>query len=383
MSKYKNAKYKVNVLPKCGDIYRKYLGSDPEFFVQKDGKVVSSEVVGRIDNTYDTFDLVRDGIPLELQPDKHNCRQVSFRNIALGMLHTVKTLKKKGLKLDLRTGVTIEKDIFRKIKSEDKRFGCSPTKGLYKDKNRVTGLRTRFRAAGGHIHYTVKLDSLEEEQNLVKLWDLMVALPFVVLDKDPANIERRKNYGRAGEYRRKDYGIEYRVLSNLWLRHYILWSFATAQMRNAEYILKKEPQLRDKILKEVPWKDVRKAINNNDKDLALYLINRHISDFSNINTYIGVDAHYNDLFQEWINKDNPLEGFCIDTYEGVLTNWSNMMCTYRHGFESFLLYNFRSQLSDLGWYGLGELKELRQRYVRSEIYIDLDKLLDYYKGDVI
>ena len=44
--------------------------------------------------------------------------------------------------------------------------------------------------------------------------DLFLGVPSVTLDSDT---RRRELYGKAGAYRAKDYGVEYRTLSNFWI----------------------------------------------------------------------------------------------------------------------------------------------------------------------
>ena len=44
--------------------------------------------------------------------------------------------------------------------------------------------------------------------------DLFLGCPSIILDKDN---KRRELYGKAGAYRNKPYGVEYRTLSNFWL----------------------------------------------------------------------------------------------------------------------------------------------------------------------
>lgn len=65
-----------------------------------------------------------------------------------------------------------------------------------------------------HIH--IGYDDPNEETNIeiVKMLDLHLSVPGVLLDGDTM---RRELYGKAGCYRHKKYGVEYRTLSNFWL----------------------------------------------------------------------------------------------------------------------------------------------------------------------
>lgn len=71
------------------------------------------------------------------------------------------------------------------------------------------------RYAGGHLHL-----SFDNRQNIpafaiAMLCDAVLGLPSVVMDKQHG---RRRMYGLAGLYRPKSYGIEYRTMSNWWMR---------------------------------------------------------------------------------------------------------------------------------------------------------------------
>jgi hypothetical protein len=61
----------------------------------------------------------------------------------------------------------------------------------------------------------------------------LVGNTCVLLDRDPRAAERRQIYGRAGEYRLPDHGLEYRTLSNFWLRAYPLFSLVMGLSRLA------------------------------------------------------------------------------------------------------------------------------------------------------
>ena len=92
---------------------------------------------------------------------------------------------------------------------------------------------------------------------LVRTMDLYLSVPGVLLDDDS---NRRSMYGLAGSYRPKPYGLEYRPLSNFWLKTDTLkeWVFKTT-----------EAAVRDHRTVKLPGDDVlQQCINNSDKALA-------------------------------------------------------------------------------------------------------------------
>jgi len=93
-----------------------------------------------------------------------------------------------------------------------------------------------FRSGGGHIH--IGRDDYKEPSspflikgrskvNVIKMMDLVVGVPFTGIESnDPAALERKKLYGRAGRHRPTPYGVEYRVLSNYWVKSPVLAKLA-------------------------------------------------------------------------------------------------------------------------------------------------------------
>jgi len=78
--------------------------------------------------------------------------------------------------------------------------------------------KTAFRTAGGHIHIGAKdfSDSINA-LNAIRMMDLFIAIPALLMDTDETSKDRRKVYGHAGSHRGTDYGFEYRTLGNFWL----------------------------------------------------------------------------------------------------------------------------------------------------------------------
>jgi hypothetical protein len=81
---------------------------------------------------------------------------------------------------------------------------------------------SRFRTCGGHIHIGMDASDKNLQDPVIKplfvyMLDLFLGIPSVVLDKDMTQANRRQAFGKAGAYRSKIYGIEYRVLSSWWV----------------------------------------------------------------------------------------------------------------------------------------------------------------------
>ena len=122
---------------------------------------------------------------------------------------------------------------FSKLEGAQVTMGCSPSYSVWNSSVRKPSpLSTELyaRSAGGHIHIdipkpfrTSRVKHTKEVTRIAKNLDLFLGVPSVILDPDT---RRRKLYGLSGDIRFKEYGLEYRTLSNYWifstyLREYI------------------------------------------------------------------------------------------------------------------------------------------------------------------
>ena len=83
---------------------------------------------------------------------------------------------------------------------------------------------------------------------------------------------RRKFYGTAGRYRPTPYGIEYRTLSNRWT--YTLHDCGLMAMHASafgQFLTRPEADVR-RAWSEIPWQDVKRAVEQEDVALASTLI---------------------------------------------------------------------------------------------------------------
>lgn len=157
-----------------------------------------------------------------------------------------------------------------------KKFGCEPDFNAYKMAVNIFPkvADKQLRSAGAHIHigyegaeaYDAK-DYTPDQQRarIIRAADLHVAIPLVIAEPDN---DRKLLYGKAGAYRPKPYGVEYRTPSNFYLQSpkRTLWIYEA--IHNAVNWLNEgniiEPALGDFIAA---------TINNNNKADAEMLIN--------------------------------------------------------------------------------------------------------------
>ncbi len=100
-------------------------------------------------------------------------------------------------------------------------FGCEPDfNGYTKRVNPTPDVHSNLRTCAGHIHIGFEAEIVDEDYmdmcgSVVGYLDWIVGLWTVLHDSDKV---RRERYGKAGAFRPKPYGLEYRVPSNFWLR---------------------------------------------------------------------------------------------------------------------------------------------------------------------
>lgn len=122
---------------------------------------------------------------------------------------------------------------------------------------------TNDRCAGLHLHFSWPNCDIIEGMRLIRILDVNLGLPLLFLDDDR---KRRLLYGRAGDFRYKDFGkvggIEYRVLSNIVIKDKGIFDFVWDGINTAFKQFNQGIDYRDHS------KDIQKAINTYDLDLA-------------------------------------------------------------------------------------------------------------------
>ena len=203
------------------------IGADPEVFVKckESGKFVTGHNL--IPGTKSAPFPVKngavqvDGMALEFNIDPAGSRAEFVNNISSVMSQLDSMVPNHDLVI--RPTARFSSEYMSTMPKEALEMGCEP------DYNAYSGLRNdkpsgdvNYRTAGGHIHigWTEGVDvndpdHIEACQMLVKALDKTIYRASPFFDNDN---RRRALYGKKGSYRVKPYGVEYRVLSNSWLK---------------------------------------------------------------------------------------------------------------------------------------------------------------------
>jgi hypothetical protein len=148
---------------------------------------------------------------------------------------------------------------------ESRLFGCDPDFSAYTlDENEPPNPEQvgSLRSAGGHIHVGVEDVNVTE---LVKWMDVYLGLPSLLMDDDHV---RRQLYGKAGAHRVKPYGVEYRALSNFWIkdRKSMVWAY--------EQTMKAVKMAGESTIEQLPdWTRIPMSIDTYDRNTAEDVLN--------------------------------------------------------------------------------------------------------------
>lgn len=241
------------------------IGADPEVFVLDDSGEIGS-AIGRIGGSKEN------PIPLDgggaIQEDNVLAEfNIDPATTAKGFIYNIKSvmnqLEEVVGPLVIKSSHEYLKSVLMEYGEQALTFGCDPDVCAWTGKtNQSPNPYTTLRTAGGHLHIGYEDHNEDLNISIAKMCDIFLGVPSVLMDNDGL---RRKLYGYAGSMRHKPYGVEYRSLSNFWLRSdkYMDWAF-NGCIRAATEV----GSLNDYIKSAGGEGNIIKAINNNDASLA-------------------------------------------------------------------------------------------------------------------
>lgn len=148
-------------------------------------------------------------------------------------------------------------------------FGCEPDWNCWLKAENPSPKASNpcLRSGGGHIHIGYDEPSLASTEWLIKAMDLFIGVPSVL--QEPDN-ERKLLYGKAGAFRIKPYGGEYRTVSNYYLQSddLIAWVFDNTQLA-IDFVNQDRLDEIDSV-----GSQIQEAINSANKVLAQNLIHQ-------------------------------------------------------------------------------------------------------------
>ena len=201
------------------------IGADPELFVKNAaGQFTSGHnlIPGDKANPFVVKDgaVQVDGLALEFNINPASSYE-EFQNNLDSVKQTLRSMIGDHEFLE-EASVMFDADFTKDIPMKNMLLGCEADyNGWTLEENTPASAGELMRTAGGHVHvggfHTDKPFSKRHFMKcarLARIMDETLGVPSVLWDGDD---KRRSMYGKAGAFRPKPYGMEYRTLSNRWI----------------------------------------------------------------------------------------------------------------------------------------------------------------------
>jgi hypothetical protein len=252
------------------------IGSDPEVFLFStiENRIISAipyipgskHEPSPLKELGDHYAIQTDNVMIEFCiPPAYNSNELW--NSMNKTVEYINSILPQGMIILIKASSIIDEDQLQHPQALE--FGCDSDYNVWSEEvnekanpNLVPGLRS----AGGHVHVSYNDPDMETSMKLVKALDLFLGIPSVILDEDD---QRKKLYGKAGAFRFKDYGIEYRSLSNFWITSQELTKFVYDGVHQACNFVSKGIEFTDE-----DAINIQLAINTNNKELAFQLMHK-------------------------------------------------------------------------------------------------------------
>lgn len=255
------------------------VGADPEIFIARKGEFMSGH--GVIPGTKrKPFKVNKgavqvDGMALEFNIDPAASADDMVTNIH-SVMNELRAMVPEEFDLLPVPVAFFSPEVMKVQPREALELGCEPDFNAYTmTVNPKPDGSDNMRTAAGHVHVGfvpegIKADArdpmhFEDCATLIRQLDFYLGLPSVLYDED---VLRKEKYGKAGAFRPKPYGAEYRVLSNFWLKEErfirMVWNnvqHAVNALKNGEFL-------------EKQFGPVEQIINSNDKKAAEDIIKK-------------------------------------------------------------------------------------------------------------
>jgi hypothetical protein len=202
------------------------IGADPEFFLKIGEQFISGHGFSTIGTKAEPRKTAhgavqRDGVALEVNVDPAFTEEKFVQNLR-GVLYDLNQIVRgwsKEAYLVAEPVAPFKKAFLDRIPAEFRALGCTPDYNAYSlEQNPLPDAEVQFRTGSGHLHigWTEGAEGyshFEKCARLVRQLDYTVGLRTLLFDAEP---RRRILYGKAGAFRQKSYGVEYRTPSNAW-----------------------------------------------------------------------------------------------------------------------------------------------------------------------
>ncbi len=256
------------------------IGTDPEVFVRdkKTKRFVGAS--GLVPGTKEFPDLIPgsfyigqvDGMALEFNPTPCLYADGFSNTVRMGKIALNSAISGRGLKIVVQSTVEFDEEEWARAPEEAKVLGCDPDfcawRGIHV--NEPPNAEVNYRTGGGHIsvgwgkNFDITDDFKEVCGGFAREMDALNGVASLLYDQDT---KRRELYGKAGAFRPKDFGVEYRTLSNSWVRNKMLSSYVARRTFQAA-----RNMMNGRLIHTA---EVEEIINKNKIEEAKYFLTHH------------------------------------------------------------------------------------------------------------
>jgi hypothetical protein len=291
---------------------RSTIGCDPEFFLRDaNGKLISA--IGIIPGTKEEPYGLPNGAGLQVD----NVALEFSSPVAHTGEHLVDVLKGAFTDIfeNIPEGYTITADpsaIFddKQLEHPDaQRFGCTPDFDAWtlQINEKEPPENPNLRSCGGHVHVghvpgdgnDFLLDPYGKLA-VVKTMDVLHGIISTILDSSEKAIARRQLYGSAGCHRPTHYGVEYRVLSNFWMKSPMLVMLVDSLTQDALSLIQSNKH--ETLIGAIGEDTIINTINNGDIAAAKDILEKHLYTVLSVDSKFYLDAVYDKEFSNNLQK---------------------------------------------------------------------------------
>lgn len=208
------------------------IGTDPEFFAREKESKKYRSMIPFINGTKKEPEIMecgaglqRDNVALEFASPPAESEMDFVKVIQAAFVEIITRKIPEDMEMVVEPAANFDED--QLDHPEALEFGCDPDYDAYIPAQNPAAHcdDPSFRSCGGHVHLgyvegsgnDFLLDPWGKIHTIITM-DAIHGIVSVILDNSPEAIKRRELYGKAGCHRPTDYGVEYRAMSNFWLK---------------------------------------------------------------------------------------------------------------------------------------------------------------------
>jgi hypothetical protein len=186
--------------------YAANIGADPEIFVLgKDGVVLPAFEYLPSKSDRKDHNPFWDGFQAEFTTIPIGCHGFVTDYVREGLQKTILAAKTKDpdAKLTIDSVVPIPLELRQRVDPEHLQLGCAPSKNVYGERRLAVPApeELEIRFAGAHMHFGSSSMTESVLDRTVRLLDAVAGVAMVAFGEGYNCPDRRRFYGRAGEYR--------------------------------------------------------------------------------------------------------------------------------------------------------------------------------------